>query len=49
MEHIHLCNSCIYRNFAECPALHVEFGNGKGNDNVVCCDCYKCNQQGKTE
>ena len=36
---IHLCDTCIYC-FADCPAKTVEFGNGKGNDNVVHCDSY---------
>lgn len=36
---IHLCDSCVYE-FATCEAKNIEFGNGKGNDNVIDCDCF---------
>lgn len=36
---IHLCDSCIY-DFPTCDVKKIEFGNGKGNDNVISCDCY---------
>lgn len=36
----HICNTC--KNvYPECNADKVEFGNGKGNDNIVNCDCYE--------
>ena len=36
----HLCNNCEFL-FPECNGNDIVFGNGKGNDNVVMCDCYK--------
>lgn len=38
-DKIHLCDSCIYA-YPDCDADTIEFGNGKGNDNVIECDVY---------
>lgn len=35
----HLCDSCIYE-YPSCESEQVKFGNGKGNDNIVHCDCF---------
>lgn len=36
---IHLCDSCVY-NFPNCNAENIEFGNGKGTDNIIKCDMF---------
>lgn len=36
---MHLCDSCTYQ-YPNCDADSIEFGNGKGNDNVIECDAY---------
>jgi len=37
--HLHLCISC--RNtYPDCSAEGLEFGDGKGNDNIIKCDSY---------
>ena len=39
---VNLCDSCIY-DYPECPceANDVLFGDGKGHDNICCCNKYK--------
>lgn len=42
-EEIHLCNDCTNKNsFPEClnDIDNVEFGSGKGNDNIIHCNSY---------
>jgi len=36
---VHLCDYCMQEP-AECPCDKVEYGNGKGKDNVTKCDAY---------
>lgn len=36
---MHLCNTCN-SEFPTCKGKEMEFGSGKGNDNVIACDCY---------
>lgn len=36
---IHLCDSCL-NSFPECSPKIIEFGEGKGNDNIVKCSDY---------
>lgn len=36
---LNLCDSCIH-HVAECGANNITFGDGKGNDNVIDCDCF---------
>jgi hypothetical protein len=38
-----LCETCEY-NFADCQAMGIKFGTGKGNDNVIECKTYKTKQ-----
>jgi hypothetical protein len=34
----HLCNTCVKsKDFPQCLPDDVEFGNGKGNDNIIAC------------
>lgn len=39
---VNLCDSCLHE-FATCASGSNDtfFGDGKGNDNVCCCSCYK--------
>lgn len=39
---VHLCNSCC-NYYPECSDENhiVKFGDGKGNDNVCCCNKYE--------
>lgn len=37
---VHLCNSCCNR-YPECEDIEVLFGDGKGNDNICCCNKYE--------
>jgi hypothetical protein len=37
---VHLCNTCA-KEYPVCDGNITEFGNGKGNDNVVKCSGYK--------
>jgi len=39
---VHLCESCKH-DYPECTTeIHdVIFGDGKGNDNIVCCSHYE--------
>ena len=39
---INMCDYCKEK-FAECEALGVEFGDGKGNDNVIKCGSFRSN------
>lgn len=43
---INLCDSCKY-DFPECPSGKddVLFGDGKGNDNICCCNKYQLAQK----
>ena len=36
---IHLCDSCVYQ-YPQCNADNVEFGCGKGNDNIIECKYF---------
>ena len=36
---VNLCDSC-QNNYPECNG-DVLFGDGVGNDNICCCNCYK--------
>ena len=35
-----LCDSCQFC-IGDCDAEDIEFGDGKGNDNVIGCDSYR--------
>ncbi len=35
-----LCDHCMFHP-AECDAEIIKWGDGKGNDNVLECDCHK--------
>ena len=37
---MNLCNTCE-NDFAECNSSEIEFGNGKGSDNVIGCNTYQ--------
>ena len=37
---MNLCNTCN-QAYPECNGHEVEFGEGKGNDNIISCDGYK--------
>jgi len=38
---INLCDTCnLYDQFPACTALLAEFGDGRGNDNIIKCDNY---------
>ena len=36
----HLCDTCHF-DVATCEAVGVQYGDGKGNDNVIACDTFK--------
>lgn len=38
-DKIHLCDSCIY-SIVDCECHNIEFGYGKGHDNIISCDCF---------
>ena len=40
---VNLCDTCIL-HIAECETTisDIEFGNGKGNDNIYLCKKYMC-------
>lgn len=35
-----LCSTCK-KCIADCNSKELEFGDGVGNDNVICCDAYE--------
>lgn len=37
---MNLCNTCE-QEYPECSGHDVEFGKGKGDDNIISCDGYK--------
>ena len=42
-NHVHLCNSCC-NSYPECAIdteISVIFGDGKGCDNICCCNKYE--------
>lgn len=39
-ETINMCDFCEYK-FPECNPKTIAYGNGKGNDNVIRCSCFK--------
>ena len=44
---VNLCDSCC-NDYPTCPADNdgVLFGDGTGNDNICCCNCYKPKPEG---
>ena len=36
---VNLCDSCTH-NIETCPGNGILYGDGKGNDNIVCCAAY---------
>ena len=41
---MHLCNSCKYI-FPACKSKEIEFGIGKGNNNVIKCNAYSSREK----
>lgn len=37
---IHLCDSCLNK-YPECDAVEIIFGDGRGDDNICCCNKYE--------
>lgn len=37
---VDLCSSCTHM-IATCPGRGIMYGDGKGNDNIVCCAAYE--------
>ena len=39
-KYLNLCDTCK-NTFAECAPLHITFGDGYGDDNVIACSSYE--------